>query len=565
MLDIFIIGAGVAGIGAALELAERGYKVTLIEQETLGFGSSSRNPGRMGHGFHYIDADTAKMYLRASIQVQRKFSGYLVGKDKPFDHPLRHGRYFITKNSDNSPEEILRTYQAISEEYQRLIAEDPHNAVFGPPEKFFRILKPSEYEGLVNPDIVELGVETAEHLFEWSHFSKDIHKKISAHKNIRLLEYNEVTHIEKGTLEEPRFTLHVTTKCGESKKYKCDFLINSTWQNIEKLNAQIGISMIPGARTNRLKCLLIVKLPESLLNANSMFFCMGQHCMFSNMGNGFGMMTFAQVTNMEASSDLELSLQSQRLLNNEATCQEKYDIARQMLKGVSKYIPEMANATIVDVKYGIVQTAGKLSLQDLTNPNSSFHKRDYDGIREEQVGLISNPCMKLFYFIRNGQIVSDLLEAQIRASSWNTAVFQQISLKSQQKTRPLHPEVKRTIRDNLDRYTDSTSFSSVQPSFLMQIVSSPSIQMASMLFIMSSLSLLAFYITDSPSSVTPGALAGVGITAYVGNFFAKNNLRNQETKTRAQADSTYQTIVQKQNVVNEIQEVVNFRESFQGH
>ncbi len=38
--------------------------------------------------------------------------------------------------------------------------------------------------------------------------------------------------------------------------------------------------MIPGARTNRLKCLLIVELPESLINANSMFFCMGQHCMF---------------------------------------------------------------------------------------------------------------------------------------------------------------------------------------------------------------------------------------------------------------------------------------------
>ena len=91
--------------------------------------------------------------------------------------------------------------------------------------------------------------------------------------------------------------------------------------------------MIPGARTNRLKCLLIVELPESLINANSMFFCMGQHCMFSNMGNGYGMMAFAQVTNMEASSDLELSEQTQRLLKNQATYEEKIKIANQMQKG----------------------------------------------------------------------------------------------------------------------------------------------------------------------------------------------------------------------------------------
>lgn len=114
MPKIVVIGGGVAGIGAALELADRGHKVKLLEKEFLGNGASGRNPGRMGHGFHYVDIETAKMYLRASIQVQRKYPHYLIGREYEFSHPIRHGRYQITMDSVNTPEEILSTYEQIN-------------------------------------------------------------------------------------------------------------------------------------------------------------------------------------------------------------------------------------------------------------------------------------------------------------------------------------------------------------------------------------------------------------------------------------------------------------------
>jgi len=49
--DICVIGAGFTGISAALELAERGYSVVLLEAERIGFGASGRNGGQIVNGY----------------------------------------------------------------------------------------------------------------------------------------------------------------------------------------------------------------------------------------------------------------------------------------------------------------------------------------------------------------------------------------------------------------------------------------------------------------------------------------------------------------------------------
>ncbi|MGO4569250.1 NAD(P)/FAD-dependent oxidoreductase [Rhizobium sp. 2YAF20] len=49
--DVCIIGAGFTGISAALELAEKGMSVVVLESERIGFGASGRNGGQIVNGY----------------------------------------------------------------------------------------------------------------------------------------------------------------------------------------------------------------------------------------------------------------------------------------------------------------------------------------------------------------------------------------------------------------------------------------------------------------------------------------------------------------------------------
>ncbi|GEO85182.1 MULTISPECIES: NAD(P)/FAD-dependent oxidoreductase [Alphaproteobacteria] len=49
--DVCVIGAGFTGISAALQLAENGYSVIVLEGERVGFGASGRNGGQIVNGY----------------------------------------------------------------------------------------------------------------------------------------------------------------------------------------------------------------------------------------------------------------------------------------------------------------------------------------------------------------------------------------------------------------------------------------------------------------------------------------------------------------------------------
>ncbi|MGC8527855.1 FAD-binding oxidoreductase [Acidiphilium sp.] len=66
--DVAIIGAGMTGCSAALHLAERGYRVVVLEGERIGFGASGRNGGQVLPGFA---ADLGKLRRLAGDSVAK--------------------------------------------------------------------------------------------------------------------------------------------------------------------------------------------------------------------------------------------------------------------------------------------------------------------------------------------------------------------------------------------------------------------------------------------------------------------------------------------------------------
>ena len=66
--DVAVVGAGFTGMSAALELAERGYSVIVVEAERVGWGASGRNGGQVVNGYSRQLAEVRKHYGRQAEQ-----------------------------------------------------------------------------------------------------------------------------------------------------------------------------------------------------------------------------------------------------------------------------------------------------------------------------------------------------------------------------------------------------------------------------------------------------------------------------------------------------------------
>jgi gamma-glutamylputrescine oxidase len=49
--DVLVVGAGYAGLSAAIELAKRGYRVVVLEADRICSGASGRNGGQGAGAF----------------------------------------------------------------------------------------------------------------------------------------------------------------------------------------------------------------------------------------------------------------------------------------------------------------------------------------------------------------------------------------------------------------------------------------------------------------------------------------------------------------------------------
>lgn len=68
-VDVVVVGSGVTGLNAAIELAKAGVKVAVLETEQVGYGASSRNAGMMSAG---MTASTEYQVRKYGIEKTRQ-------------------------------------------------------------------------------------------------------------------------------------------------------------------------------------------------------------------------------------------------------------------------------------------------------------------------------------------------------------------------------------------------------------------------------------------------------------------------------------------------------------
>jgi glycerol-3-phosphate dehydrogenase len=92
IFDVVVVGAGVTGLGAAVDAASRGLSVAVIEQRDLASGTSSRSSKLIHGGLRYLEQLNFRLVreaLRERSLLLRDLAPHLVSP-VPFLYPLRH-------------------------------------------------------------------------------------------------------------------------------------------------------------------------------------------------------------------------------------------------------------------------------------------------------------------------------------------------------------------------------------------------------------------------------------------------------------------------------------------
>ncbi len=120
--DICIVGAGYTGLMAALELAERGYKVCVLEADLVGAGASGRNGGQLGSGQRRDQKwlETHYGYSTAAALWEIAEDAKRVAKDRIARHDIacdwKPGILHVAHRADLF-EELREDHQGLVERY----------------------------------------------------------------------------------------------------------------------------------------------------------------------------------------------------------------------------------------------------------------------------------------------------------------------------------------------------------------------------------------------------------------------------------------------------------------
>lgn len=426
--EITVIGGGIAGVLTALELAEKGHKVILVEKYNgVLEGTSDRTPCRLGLGLHYIDVETAKEYFLATLKFIKKFSDYRL---KINNESLQGSDYVLMEDSQFKYPAVAKIHSALVDYYKDLIKSkdsnseensdnkgDSSNKVFGEPDELIKLTTniDKRFKNEENHRI-EGCFKTKEEILDWPRLKQHLVEELEKHKNIKLLTGTEVRSIEHSNDfcdEQGRyngkvieFKLNCKNKNNETFVIKSDQIVNCAWYDISRLNRTINHPS-QEEYCKRLKAMLEIELPEEFKDVRTTFFCFGAFCSITNLGDGRAYVTYEPETNVSQTIDEVLPENMQDFIDGKASIEEILKISKKILDGVNKFIPGICKAKVLHTSFGIVMTSG--GNVDINDPNSPHHQRREHGINELELGVSSNASMKLLYGVNNAEEIRKIV------------------------------------------------------------------------------------------------------------------------------------------------------------
>jgi glycine/D-amino acid oxidase-like deaminating enzyme len=373
--DAVVIGAGLTGSTAALELARHGVNVALIEQDSVAMNRASlRNEGKVHLGFVFVhDASlaTSRLMIDGALSF-RRILARLAGS--PIDilgisHPFV---YTVPADSLLAPDEIERRFRAIESYFARSLEEEADLDYLGRvPQRLFERV-PLQSLAHLRTDGLQAAFATSEVAVDTGDLAAILRTAIDANPRLRFVPGRMVQRVRR---TYNGFIVSGTAD-GEPWQIEAPQVINASWENRFAIDRSAGMEHAAGW-LHRLKYRVIARVPDSMRDGPSLTMIVGRYGDVVIRPDGTAYFSWYPVGLQGWTAALAPPAEWNAPCRGEVEPEARRAIATALLNGIDRWYPGASQSTLELVDAGAIVAYG---CTDVDDPASGLHDRTRVGV-----------------------------------------------------------------------------------------------------------------------------------------------------------------------------------------
>ena len=373
-LKIAVLGAGLAGSCAALDLAKKGYRVTLFDKELLPISTASlHNEGKLHLGYVYA-LDQEKRTHNKMIEGSLQFLNILedltgVRKDKFQRSTCFH--YAVPKSSMLPFEKILDHFFEVDCEIENFVGNErkvPSDMAYFP-VKVVKEVSTRNY----NPELLDGVIQTPEFSVNPVQVSNLVSTAVLVNNNIDFRGNTKVQEVSITANSSYRLTL---IEKDQLSNQDFDACINCLWEERIRFDEMLDIITARSPLTRYKATINFYQQKNGYRDIPSTTLVIGPFGDVVNYGNGNYYLSWYPSCKIGESITTDLTD-----LKNQVLGINKPDLIRNSIDSLARYLPSVIDFKKIADKAilggGYICGWGKT---DITDIDSGLHNRSAIGI-----------------------------------------------------------------------------------------------------------------------------------------------------------------------------------------
>lgn len=376
-MEIAIIGAGLFGSGLALELADRGLQVNLIDSAPVPVHRAARrNEGKVHLGFVYAmetGARTAAKMMQGALAFRRSVVKW-IGEESWNSLSLSTPYHYLAHHDSLMDMEGLeKHYQVVQKLYEEELAsrEGEVDYLGFRPESLWRPLRHEELARYSRARLLG-GYRTEERAIDTDGLCDRIAVAILGNHRINWIGETNVTGVSQQGSGLEVEAIHE----GKSWSRRFDVVINATWTSRAAIDRSMGIHP-PEDHLLRLKYRVIVELPTDLHMRESTTIVLGPFGDVVVRQDGRGCVSWYPICLQGWTNALLPPPSWEPPMRGEAPIEHATEIGLATLQALDPYLPGLVRSKMIAVDAGGIVAKGSTDVDD---PASQLHSRNDIGM-----------------------------------------------------------------------------------------------------------------------------------------------------------------------------------------